>query len=84
MGTSNTWGFSSPPRTIGSMLLKVILSTSVLHSILHVETLLEALMLAADLECHTAQSVSRLRLGGAHLPNPLERKAFNGGCRHSL
>ena len=47
-----------------------------LHSVPHVETLLEALAVAGDLECqsHTAQSAS-LRLGGAHLPKAaLERE----------
>ena len=65
------WCFT-PRRTIGTKLVNIIPS-KYCHSIQHVETLLEALKLAPDSQCHTAQSAP-LRLGGAHLPEALEKE----------
>lgn len=55
----------------------------ILHSVPHIETLLEALTLAADLEFHTAQSVHSPP-GGGIMPMALGKKTSEELSRYYM
>lgn len=86
MSTSHTWGhqvISPLPKHWFKIHKGYFYPYTALGTVLHVETLLGVLMLAGDLECHTAQSLSR-HLGGGTSSKELEKKAFDERSRYFM